>query len=208
MKYGLALDIDETLAWTVGAYVRQMMGLFGNPEALTVKELVDKYKYTQNVPYWQTEEARDWMRKQWANDDFQKDLPLIDGSLEYVNKINEIIPIVLYLTLRPGTVENGTKHWLEKHGFPKAPIMSRPNDVSRDAGTKWKAHVLAERYPKLIGIIDDYAEIILHLPDYKGTIFLFDHEKSDSLNAIPCKDWKTVYLEVKKLYIDGFHPSK
>ena len=35
-RRGLALDIDETLAWTIGAWVERMQVLFGNPEKLSV----------------------------------------------------------------------------------------------------------------------------------------------------------------------------
>ena len=41
-KAGLGVDIDETLSWTVGHWVKEMQKLFGNPEGLSVKELVDK----------------------------------------------------------------------------------------------------------------------------------------------------------------------
>ena len=62
-KTGLGVDIDETLSWTVGHWAKEMQKLFGNPEGLSAKELVDKYSYTQNVPYWQSEEALKWMEE-------------------------------------------------------------------------------------------------------------------------------------------------
>ena len=51
MKSGIAVDIDETLSWTVGYWFKEMIKLFGNPEKLSVKKLISKYRYTQNVPY-------------------------------------------------------------------------------------------------------------------------------------------------------------
>jgi len=57
---GLAVDIDETLSWTIGYWIEEMQNKFGNPENLTIKEMVEKYRYTQNVPYWQHEEALQW----------------------------------------------------------------------------------------------------------------------------------------------------
>lgn len=39
---GIALDIDETISWTVGWWMEHMLQLFGNPEGLTPKEMADK----------------------------------------------------------------------------------------------------------------------------------------------------------------------
>ncbi|MCA9067078.1 MAG: hypothetical protein KDA96_28650, partial [Planctomycetaceae bacterium] len=47
---GLALDIDETLAWTVGHWAAELKRRFGGPEGMSVEEIVDKHKYTQHVP--------------------------------------------------------------------------------------------------------------------------------------------------------------
>jgi len=38
---------DETLSWTIGYWIEEMQNKFGNPENLTVKEMVEKYRYTQ-----------------------------------------------------------------------------------------------------------------------------------------------------------------
>lgn len=46
-RKGIALDIDETLSWTIGYWVEKMQELFGNPENLTVRQLIEKYRYTQ-----------------------------------------------------------------------------------------------------------------------------------------------------------------
>lgn len=42
---GISLDIDETLSWTNGCWFKKMQRLFGNPEGLSVNELVSKYRY-------------------------------------------------------------------------------------------------------------------------------------------------------------------
>lgn len=48
---GLAVDIDETLSWTLKYWVEKMAEKFGNPENLSVLEIIKKYRYSQNVPY-------------------------------------------------------------------------------------------------------------------------------------------------------------
>ena len=84
---GLVLDIDETLTWTVGFWLERMQKLFGNPEKLSVKDTADKYHLTQNLPYWQTDEAYAWMqvRKRLpppsspSEHEAQEELPVIEG---------------------------------------------------------------------------------------------------------------------------------
>jgi len=96
---GVALDIDETLSWTVGYWVEQMQLNFGNPENLTVRQLIEKYRFTQNVPYWQTEEAIEWMDEHRNSNEIQELLPLIEYADKNVLEINKILPIVLYINI-------------------------------------------------------------------------------------------------------------
>lgn len=200
IKPGLAVDIDETLSWTIGFWVQEMQEKFGNPENLTIKEMIEKYRYTQNVPYWQSPEALEWMSDKINSNETQEDLPLIDGSSVYLNKIKQIIPIVAYITVRPIRVLEGTKNWLDKHNFPSAPVICRPNEVDHSDGNQWKAAVLEDLYPDILGIIDDNPKLLHHLKkDYPGTVFLYDHHDNQGLSfAIACQDWPAVYEEVKK----------
>lgn len=197
---GLAVDIDETLSWTIGYWIEEMQNKFGNPENLTVKEMVEKYRYTQNIPYWQHAEVFEWIDEKINSNEIQEALPLIEGSSAYLNRINQIIPVVAYITVRPERVSEGTRNWLKKHNFPTAPIICRPNELGRSSWNEWKAKILEELYPRVLGIIDDNAKLLQFLsPDYKGKIFLYDHH--DNLGfpyAVACKDWLTVYKEVKE----------
>lgn len=196
---GIALDIDETLSWTVGYWVEKMQEKFGNPENLTVKELITKYRYTQHVPYWQTEEAFAWMKEHRNSNEVQEILPLIENAHTFVQQINEIVPIVLYLTTRPQTVINGTKKWLQKHNFPEKVVIARPPEVHITEGNQWKAHVLEELYPEVMGIIDDNAGLANHLStNYKGVVYLYDntmHSRTD-IRVIPCMTWEDVLQKV------------
>jgi hypothetical protein len=202
LKKGLAVDIDETLSWTVGHWVKEMQRLFGNPENLSVKELVDKYTYTYNVPYWQSQEALSWIEEKRRSNEFQKQLPLIKDSNQFLNKIDKIIPIAAYITIRPESVEAGTRHWLEKHNFPQAPIISRPDAIPTSEGNKWKAQVLGELYPKIEGFIDDSPSVIESLPQgYKGKIFFFNQNKiKTKLDLVQCKTWRAIYNQVKNKF--------
>jgi hypothetical protein len=199
-REGIALDIDETLSDTISYWVFEMQRKFGNPENLSVKEMIVKYRYAQNVPYWQTSEAMSWAEDQRNSNELQTKLQLIKDADAYVKKINKIIPIVAYISIRPDTVIGGTQAWLDKHGFPKAPVICRPKDIPTERGSEWKARVLEKLYPKVRGIIDDNSSVLKFInKDYKGTIFLYDHKKPvpSNVNTIHCKDWPEVYSNVK-----------
>lgn len=197
---GLAVDIDETLSFTIGHLVTKLQENFGNPENLSVKEIIEKYRYTQNVPYWQHAEAQKWIDKEIHSNELQENLPLIEDADVYLRKINEIIPIVAYITVRPQSVTAGTEIWLKKHNFPLAPIIARPPSIKHTAGNAWKAGILQQLYPQILGIIDDNAKLLEFLDqNYKGVIFLYDHHTTDSkLNVMPCPNWLKVFEEVKR----------
>ena len=80
---------------------------------------------------------------------------------------------------------------MKKHNFPLAPVICRPNELAHDKGNEWKAKILEELYPKVLGIIDDNAKLLQFLnPGYQGKVFMYDHH--DNLGfpfAIACKDW-------------------
>ncbi len=203
IKKGIAVDIDETLSWTLKYWVEKMMDKFGNPENLTVIELIKKYRYSQNVPYWQTPEAEKWMEEHRNANAVQELLPIIEGSPLYLNKINHIIPISMYLTIRPENVRLGTLNWLKKHGFPNAQIVMRPHNIHMKDGNEWKAKILKKYYPKIVGIIDDNPAVLKYLsPDYEGAVFLFDSNTSErqDIDVYPCPSWQHVYDFILKKF--------
>jgi len=201
-RTGLAVDIDETLSWTVGYWMREMQIKFGNPENMTAEDLAGKYRYTSNVPYWQHPEAREWMENKRRSNETQEALPLIEGADIYINKINKIIPIAAYITVRPESVLSGTKNWLKKHNFPEAAVICRPDEIAHGDGNKWKAEVLKKLYPGIKGIIDDNSGLLDFLgDDYRGRVFLYDHEDNRGFSfAVACKDWAAVYEEIKEYF--------
>lgn len=197
---GLAIDIDETLSWTIGYWVEQMQKKFGNPEDLSIQDIITKYRYTQNVPYWQTEEARAWMDEHRNSNEIQEVLPLIAYADTSIQQINKLVPIVCYLTTRPVTVIEGTKKWLQKYNFPQAEIIARPRDVHLTEGNKWKAEILEYLYPQVEGIIDDNPGLVTHLSKtYQGSIYLYDNGETTrkDITILPCKKWEDVLQTVR-----------
>jgi len=198
---GIVLDIDETLSDTITYLVSGLQERFGNPENLSVQGIIDKYRYTWDVPYWQSDEASNWVISTFSSNKVVEDLVPIEGALTFVNKIKEIIPIVGYVTARPECVLEGTKKWLVKHGFPDAPVICRPASVPGIKLNEWKAEVLMGLSPNVKGIIDDNMGIIEFLEDYEGHVFLYSRDSvEDGVRGIPCIDWQTVYEEVGKKF--------
>mmetsp|Transcript_55411 Transcript_55411/g.126743 ORF Transcript_55411/g.126743 Transcript_55411/m.126743 type:complete len:274 (+) Transcript_55411:66-887(+) len=176
-KGGLVLDIDETLSWTVAFWVERMQKLFGNPENLSVKDMADKYKLTQNVPYWQTDEAFAWMQKTRESEEAQEELPLVEGALQGVNDLlSNSVPLVGYLTVRPQAVLAPTERWLRAMGFPVLPVVAKPDDVPFQQGNAWKAEALRQLLPEVACIVDDNPSLPEHVGDrYAGRVFLYSH---------------------------------
>ncbi len=132
----------------------------------------------------------------------KKNLPMIKSANIYLNKINEIIPVVAYITVRPDTVIGGTKQWLNKYAFPQAPVIAKSVDMDYESGNKWKVKILEKLYPNILGIIDDNAKLLQYVDkNYEGIIFLYDHDHVDSKsNAIACKNWPDTHKAVKKYF--------
>lgn len=199
-RQGLVLDIDETLAWTVRAWVEELQKEFGNPDGLTPEEIIEKYRFTQHVPYWQTPDAAAWMQQARENDPLHEVLPLIEQANHIVKQIDQIVPIVGYLSIRSESVRNGTQKWLDRHGFPRADLVLRPDSVPYTQGPQWKANALHYLYPQVVGIVDDNPSLLTHLPtEYPGTVYLFDSAEAmvEGSRIIPCRTWNDVHAQVK-----------
>ncbi|MBD3280397.1 hypothetical protein GF389_02645 [Candidatus Dojkabacteria bacterium] len=202
---GLALDIDETLSYTTKWWFSAMSEKFGNPENLTAEEIYEKYRHSSKIPYWQTEEARIWMEERRYDDSIQIEFELIEEEVNsLVRQVHSTIPVVAYITARPQEVRKGTLKWLEKHDFPKAELIQRPNESKAEDGNKWKAEILEYLYPEVIGIVDDNVDFPSHIsPNYQGTIFLYNYETDPTdgmIEVVPCKTWNNVLEKINDRY--------
>lgn len=198
-KQGIAVDIDETLSLTNINLFILVNEKFSNSENLSWSELKDKYRYTFNVPGWNSEEVRSFVNNICEDNDAQLEIDLIHESNTILKKIHEIIPVVAYISTRPEVIEKSTREWLKKHNFPEAPLILRPMSVTSGKNSHaWKASVLKELYPNVLGIIDDNPKLPESLgSDYKGVVFLYDHEEIESeANVISCLTWDDVYTNV------------
>lgn len=196
---GLALDIDDTLAWTCREWVDHLHMKFGNPENLTPQEFFDKYGLVQHAEYFQREEVYAHIQEMCVDPVLHESIAVIEDALPAIEKISAVIPIGAYLTARPECMRSITEPWLKRHGFPDRKLIMRPDDLPVDNRHGWKAETLEQLYPEVVGIIDDNPSICRHLsPVYPGVVFLYNHSGDgvDHPRAISCSDWEDVTQKV------------
>jgi len=152
---GLALDIDDTLSWTCREWAECLHAEFGNPENLTPQEFVDRYRLTQHAPYFQRDDILVRIREMCFDPAFHDGVAVIEDALPALKKIEKIIPIGAYLTARPESVRASTQQWLSRHNFPEAELIMCPDERPLGTAGEWKAQVLEESYPGIVGIVDD-----------------------------------------------------
>ena len=203
---GLALDIDETLADSNYAWFESMFK-FHAPEDTDIESVMKEYKFVEKVPGWDTREAFNHMEMLMHSEEFNETVPLIEDSNHIVDKIDKIIPILVYITARPQTVIGATKRWLKKHGFPEAELITRSADIKAGESdlidrNKWKAEILVNLYPYVQGIIDDNKTLAhkLHELDYQGTLYLYGTDSEEFGNykhVVVCPTWRSVLDKIK-----------
>jgi 5'(3')-deoxyribonucleotidase len=204
--HGLALDIDETLADTNVHWFDHLFE-FQPLEGLNKKETVEQYKFIEHVPGWGNEEALAYMGELMHSNDFNESIPLIEDANHVVNKISKFIPVVAYITARPSAVKPATVRWLQKHGFPPADLIMRPEEVAVSKEdllrrNKWKAQILVDLYPQVVGIIDDNLGLAHQLTEleYQGTLYLYGKETNefeDSKHVVVCPTWQSVLKNIE-----------
>jgi hypothetical protein len=200
---GLALDIDDTLCVTGRIWYDELKRVAGDP-GLTFEEMWKQYSGRfQQAPAWKDHPAvATWIHEMINSHDHYAALIPWEKAKERVWDVNGIVPIRAYVTMRSLSVLDATQAWLDAHGFPKAPILSRPIDIPNLEMHAWKARALEELYPHLVGIVDDDPHVIRQLkPGYQGTVFLFGEAERprEDINVVCCKNWDEVYARVQEL---------
>jgi len=193
------------LADTTVIFIEKIAHRFGTHNGMTVKEISSGFRYIRDIPSWQTKKIAIYLKELIHSEELYRNLVTIKNADHIIRKINELIPIICYITTRPNNIIPVTKKWLKKHNFPKAPIISRPDDLELNRRGKWKARVLEYLHPEVHSIIDDDPEILEYLSkDYPGTIYLYNVGKINSRNikVIPCLTWDDIYREININHLD------
>lgn len=197
---GLALDIDETLSDTSHGWAEKFFQDIGNPENLSPQDFSKKYRTIESAPYFQNQVSKDLIESLAISPSAYLNLKIIEDSNHIVDQINKIIPIVAYITVRPSCVADATNQWIKKHGFPKAPIITRPEGIALKDGSTWKARVLEYLHPQVMGIIDDSPSLVDNLnSNYQGKVFLYRNTQvaRKDINVIACPSWASVLGKIK-----------
>lgn len=205
-RLGLVVDIDETLAASNLYWAGRLADLFGNPEGLTASETIAKYEFCYRVPYWQGD-ALQWVEEHIKSANAKLEIPAVEGSLEGALRCAKELPLIGYLTGRPCNTNTGTQAWLDREGFPEAPLLAAPpKSLLREheiESNEWKALCLERMYPWVLGIIDDNVQVVEYLSDdYAGTVFLYNHDEycgNASTKVVCCPSWSTIPSEVARL---------
>lgn len=197
------LDIDDTLCITARIWYDELTKVAGHP-GLTFEEMWKQYSGRfQQSPAWKDKpEVVEWVNAMIHSSEHYVGLEPWEKAKERVWDVHGVIPIGAYVTMRSRSVLDATRGWLQAHGFPEAPILSRPLDIPHVDMHAWKARALEELHPHLMGIVDDDPHVIRQLsPHYPGTIFLFGGAESPraDIHVVPCKDWDEVYERVQEL---------
>lgn len=198
---GISLDIDNTLSSTNEFWFNEFTKKFGNPENLDFKSFTKKYEYIEKAPYYQTEEAMNYIYEMTNSHSAYSELTILDNSSHYVEKLNKIVPIVAYITMRPQVVNKTTQEWLDKHNFPKATLISRPDHFTYHDAIAWKQEVIEELFPNVLGIVDDSQSVATKMSSsYKGKIYLYNCDKKDfrtDIKVFSCLDWQCVINQIE-----------
>lgn len=201
--HGLALDIDETLADTNTHFFTHTFRRHPIP-GIALDALMRRYKFSEDVPEWKEPEVRITLEEFLHSDAFHASIPVIPGASESVRLFPESAPVVAYVTARPEELRRGTEEWLERHEFPKAPVLMRTSDGGVPDSTirnRWKIGVLQALWPRVTGIVDDNLGLAheLERTDYPGRLYLYG-PRGDACPVHPriraCPTWPDVVAAV------------
>ncbi len=198
---GIALDIDDTLCMTDLRWFEVMAERHSNPEGLTGRELLERYRNVFTVPYWDSPEGHAAILGYVYDDLFHETFQPVSDAVSGVNELSETVPLAAYITARPATLADTTASWLRRHGFPAAPLVMRPPGGEHRAMHAWKADVLCNLHPHVTGIVDDAPALMDELlaRGYAGRQYVFDHgvHGKEYGNAARYGTWAALVADIR-----------
>jgi hypothetical protein len=200
-KGGLAVDVDDTICATNEFWSEYLLREYGNPEKLTPEQIVQKYRFVRNVPYWNEPKVRQWIDGHMNSSEGKLHLKPKEGSVKALQSLQD--KINLYLTGRPEYTNEATTEWQRREGFPAKTIIGFPDmpldDRLISIRAKWKARILEALFPEVSGIIDDDEGVAKRIDkNYPGKIFLYSYTQYNKDNVVCCPTWSEVVYEVNR----------
>lgn len=163
-KCAVMLDIDETLLNPISLYQKRINDELGLKITVTqIEESGGLDFLSKNRPVYS--KLKEVATKLRCDENFNSDLPIIEGSQKGINDLLSIQNLAIggYLTTRPSIVTPVTENDLLHKGFPEAPVYARPEHILRLSTAVWKLSVLEEilkSYDGILIIIDDNISVI------------------------------------------------
>jgi hypothetical protein len=171
---GIVLDVDDVVAATRAPRFELIAAKHGLPPGMTVAALMARYQWVEDVPEWQTPQARADMDRLRESAEHHGSLQPLAGALAGVTELDRIVQVVAYVTNRPAHMRASTVQWLRRHGFPAAPVVTRPAKAPSGPAADWKVDALAHLHPHVLGIVDDNAGLLDAVPwDHPARVYVF-----------------------------------
>lgn len=198
----LALDIDDTVIDTKAFWFKSLSAMH-NPEGLSVDEFKRKYKHTSDVPYWQEERYKKFIRECIVNDTLHETLPVILEAKKSLVQIAKYVEIFLYITVRSNLVLPGTRKCIREGGLPVRTIISYPSGDWEEKPALWKSKILKTLNKCVDGIVDDHPGLPQHAYEQGFDGYIFSYTNGEEVRthnkAIPCADWSMTERKVIEL---------
>jgi hypothetical protein len=195
------LDIDETILNPLYRYRDQINEAMGM--SLSVREIERSGgldNYFRNSPRYL--EFHGIAQRLRSDEEFNSDLPAIEGAVDGVSRLGQIEGLCLgcYLTTRPAQVARVTAIDLERKGFPSMPIICRPSDVQRSDTLSWKLSTIEE-------LAADYHGVLVSIDDSLALATAIRNRNHNSSNFIVAIlfNGPLTYFAVRQ---GGIHSSK
>lgn len=118
----------------------------------------------------------------------------LDDAAEVLNRLAERYGLI-YLTARPAFLKEKTRHWLDTHGFPRAPLVSAPSLSRSISPQKYKAEQIHRLQAVLknirIGIGDAKSDSEAYAMENLLTLMIDRNDGSAfRAHAIVMRDWQ------------------
>ena len=209
MRKLIAVDIDETICDTRRFWFSELAQRFGKPIDVTIEQLIQRYEYTDRVEMWQTPGARKWLKDARFDPEIHRSClePVRSAreSLEYISRQFDVI----YMTMRPDTIVDATREWLQREQFPSGEVLASPAFLFDRERPGWKGRELCARHPNVVGLIDDHPDVANAIPNsYRGKVFLLGQSvapRSD-IEIVLCEDWNRVVQAVAIAFPRALQP--
>lgn len=203
LKKWLWLDVDDTLSSSTEFLFKHFNDIYWNPENLDHIQMMEKYKKSYYVPFWDEKEMRKMLLEMQVNNDIIANIGSMWNVWEIYSDIHEkIIPISAYISARSEEIIEWTQIWNQKNNMPNADYIFLPMWIHPAFWMYWKSKVLKVLSWKIVWIVDDSKELSSYLNNWNWNMFLFN-SKENELNAenlTVCENLESVKYHVINKY--------